>query len=1533
MKGSRVVMRSQSRKLVLEMFLVLILLKQSFLQKLLRLGGSLTTLLVPKLIVPLLPLHLLIISIFVLALISVSTSRVDAKIERIALKHDTHNELYRKPFGAVSTGEEARLRIRAKVGELESAMISYWDSARKIRIKKEMERIGQSPGGEYEYWEVFVGSDIPTVLWYHFILRGAGDPIYYGDSGQDGGLGRASAKVPDDFQLTIFDQHFKTPHWMKNAITYQIFPDRFYDGNPTNNRAAEERGFRGNEPLEYWRWNELPDNPREAGVNPNYRGDGIWNNDFFGGDLRGIIQKLDYLQSLGVKAIYFNPIFEAVSNHKYDTADYENIDRMFGTNADFLELAYEVKKRGMHLILDGVFNHLGDDSRYFDRYGKWSDLGVYEAWLEGRKKESPFSDWFVIKPDGSYECWWGFDSLPVIQALGGSELNVDSYADYIIRDEDSIARRWVKDGSSGWRLDVSGDVTQDFWAAFRKYLKGEKELPSFPNGEPIMIAENWHDASEDLLGDTFDSTMNYCFRNAVIDFILNGNAEAFDAALTEIYEDYPKEAFYVMMNLLGSHDTARIKKMFGDIEPGLFADLDRAVGKTSAEIKEINQLAAARLKLAAIFQMSYPGSPTIYYGDEVGLTGHKDPDCRRPFPWEQVTPDNTILSHYKKLAEIRNNNQVLKTGELVTLYAQGGTYAIGRKLLGERDAIGRTEYILNYYTGEKLRIADHNALAIVILSKTGEEELCLDLSEFARDGVVFVDRLNENREYTVRDGTIILSISPMWGAILVTKDNQDIVPPHPPVALAVAEEDRRVSLSWKPVTDAVFYDVFRTPIPGGHYTKVAEGLTEPQFTDTEVENLQRYFYTVTAIDEAGNQSTMSDYIVAVPSMPIEKAEVRHFSLVDDPGATGKHLIGVGNEVKELYADVYVPSVTEESGRGEGIIAQFGFGQNPDPATWIWIPAYYIGDIGNTDEYTGSFIPDRLGEWFISIRFSTNLGMSWKVATHPDGAYPRFTVISTTDLTSPQVPNLAEPDILHRMNAPSFVVLNFSLLFTEDVHHLELLRQGKGQDWQRIAILGTDDTSYLDEEVMDGTEYRYQIIAVDSSFNRGASKVVSVIPGPLILTKKAPSVAALSEVSPTIDGVVTEMKEWDKAIQFKGEGLLEKFFIGYGTHHLYLRADTITLPSEWIGKEYRLILYIGFYTGLEDGIPINALTRFGKEEIGFPLTQLVQLRFENVDTQGRGNVFRFVANGMEDWGFTSQIRLLRERIARVGDITEIQIPYKSLGIEPTEELIVWTRLTLEEEGKMLGTAPTQPLMAKIPARVSGQQITSFSDPVGDDHGPGTFVYATNPVFDAEGLFDLTEYTIFDQEGSWLLIFEFAALPNPWKAPFGFSHPILNIYMDVKPGGETSTHKDGDAMQVQFSKEYPWDVFIKVTGWPDYGRLLATTEGEEYQINVSSDPSKRLVIVSIPKELLPTISGAHYVIVADQDGYSPDHIRPVGRTAGEWTGGGNTAPMVAPLVFDYLAPSGYTQEEILTSYNIKTKEFATLVPIVVKSKERG
>jgi len=694
----------------------------------------------------------------------------DGSIRADLLHHDTYSLDYRTPFEAVPTGQEVTLRLQAGKGDLKTVTLLL-NKATVIRGAARYETPVQSIAmslkatktidgvGDVDIWEGAFTLTEPALYGYKFRLN---DFKEYGDDSKSGGTGATTIQGAAFFPLTVYDAAFATPNWLKEAIIYQIFPDRFFNGNPANDGAKTTA--RGTEPVTLKKWDELPGIPN---VNDN---DTFFNNDFFGGDLEGIRQKLDYLQSLGVTVLYLNPIFTAASNHKYDPGNYEQIDPMFGTEEEWNAFAAELQKRGMHLMLDGVFNHVGDDSMYFDRYGKYDNVGAYEYWARVygimNEKNAPLTDaqrmaeaqfasegkplapyapqtWFKIENAQEnehfrYEGWSGYDSLPVIQAPAGadaavpheSELNNRTWAEYILTSDDAIAKRWIKRGASGWRLDVAPEIDAAFWRELRKQIKSL----TLPNGEaPALLAETFQDASYFFLGDQFDSVMNYAFRHAVQKVLLiDGDAAAAAAVLRGLQQSYPKEAMYSLMNLIGSHDTARALYLLGGGEDtGVLAEKGKHFDY---------ELGKQRLKLAATFQMGYPGAPTMYYGDEVGLFGSRDPDCRRPFPWG--SEDQDILAHYRKAAEVRTEHKELFAhGELLTLYAEGDVYVYAR-------------------TSEK------QAAMIAINRGNAAKEVALTLPEtFANRA--FSDQLDPAYRTTVSGQTLTLSLPAMTGRMLI----------------------------------------------------------------------------------------------------------------------------------------------------------------------------------------------------------------------------------------------------------------------------------------------------------------------------------------------------------------------------------------------------------------------------------------------------------------------------------------------------------------------------------------------------------------------------------------------------------------------------------------------------------------------------------------------------------------------------------------------------------------------------------------------
>lgn len=470
--------------------------------------------------------------------------------------------------------------------------------------------------------------------------------LYFYDISFDGINGKIS--ICKDEQLTVYDEGFTTPEWLKGGIIYQIFVDRFCRGGevPIRNDAVMITDWENGEP-EY----------------AKERGGRIPNNSFFGGTLYGVAEKLDYIASLGVNCIYLCPVFEAYSNHKYDTADYEKIDEMFGGEEAFDLLIKRADKLGIRIILDGVFNHTGDDSKYFNRYGKYGKSGAYND------TDSPYYNWYTFRDyPTDYECWWDIDILPRVKS------DDPSYKEYMFS-ENGIIRRYLRRGISGWRLDVADELSDEFLAELRSAARSEKN-------DALVLGEVWEDASNKisydkrksyLQGRELDSVMNYVMRDAIISFVKNGDAELFANKTVSLYHNYPKCVSDVLMNVLGTHDTGRILNELGASFPEGMTNDEACAFKLS---KEAKSLAKERLKSAWLICSTVPGVPCIYYGDEAGMEGWGDPFCRRPFPWGRE--DKELTEYYRAVGSFRRRNDVYRDGIYKVEYAQAALLVFSR---------------------------------------------------------------------------------------------------------------------------------------------------------------------------------------------------------------------------------------------------------------------------------------------------------------------------------------------------------------------------------------------------------------------------------------------------------------------------------------------------------------------------------------------------------------------------------------------------------------------------------------------------------------------------------------------------------------------------------------------------------------------------------------------------------------------------------------------------------------------------------------
>lgn len=502
-------------------------------------------------------------------------------------------------------------------------------------------------GDYHEYWELHFSATTPGLYFYHFELDTPWGKSLIMNTGN--GIGDFSAQG-NEFQQTVYDKNFKTPDFLKGGIIYQIFPDRFYHSGAEKKNMPSTRILR--------RWGETP-YWKEEQMN------GIWNNDYFGGDLKGIEEKLPYIADLGVNCIYINPIFEAHSNHRYDTADYEKIDPLLGTEEDLKALCKTAKEKyGISIILDGVFSHTGCDSKYFNLYNHYNTLGAYNS------TESPYFSWykFINWPD-DYHAWWGIKLLPEVIEED------ESYRNYICG-KDGILRKWLRCGISGWRLDVADELPDIFLDDLRKAVKEENE-------NAVIIGEVWEDATNKfaygqrrkyLLGEELDSVMNYPFADAVLNFVRYGHGEYFFNSVMNIVENYPPQVLNVLMNHIGTHDTERaITRLAGPDNEGRGRDWQFA----NNELPSYDYLKGiSMMKMASLIQFTLPGVPSIYYGDEIGMQGMKDPFNRACMQWDNHNEE--LLKWYKRLGQIRNGAKALIDGEFVPVFCENSAIAYER---------------------------------------------------------------------------------------------------------------------------------------------------------------------------------------------------------------------------------------------------------------------------------------------------------------------------------------------------------------------------------------------------------------------------------------------------------------------------------------------------------------------------------------------------------------------------------------------------------------------------------------------------------------------------------------------------------------------------------------------------------------------------------------------------------------------------------------------------------------------------------------
>ncbi len=1022
-------------------------------------------------------------------------------VEWDGVRHDSRDTLYRTPGGAVPAGTPVTLRLRTFHDDVTAVTLRLYDAnaAGQRLIPMQRAAAGVScyqadlDDETCDFWAATVEDDEPNNLWYRFIVTDGGDTDYYADntSALDGGQGLTTDDAVDQsYALTVYDPDFAAPQWARSAVIYQIFPDRFRNGNPSND--PQDGDERYDDPAIFLPWGTLPEgycrNYADGEANCPWRFDNTppatsptkeqpRGRDYYGGDLAGVTSQLDYLKLAGVTAIYFNPIFYAKSNHRYDTADYYQIDPYLGTLQDFKTLVTESKKRGIKIILDGVYNHMSSDSPLFDRYQHFGTVGACEA------GNSAYRQWFNFRPptgsepqacapstpggdDTYYNGWFGFDSIPEIKKSN------PAVQDYFLNDPNSVTRYWLDQGAAAWRLDVMGDASfpNGYWEAFREIVKQED-----PNA--LIIGELWQKDGtllRFLRGDRADTTMNYRLRDAVIGLLAPGSFDSkgfgdsgrviepseFAARIEAIREDYPDAAFYTLMNLLDSHDTERIR---WTLTPG--AETIAAKEQNAANVAAGKQ----RQRLASLIQYTMPGAPTVYYGDEAGMTGDDDPDDRRTFPWPDQggSVDSSMLAHYRSLAQVRSHSPALTEGDLRVLLADDAadTTAYGRKTTKE-------------------------AAVVAINRSAATRTLDIPVAGYLPNGTTLLKVYGVGNSatgsVTVSQGKLTVTLNPLSGLILAGA-KLDLLAPANPSGLSVSSEgSHQVGLAWGAVSGAAGYNVYRSPLSGGGWVKVnASPITGTSYTDTGLRNARTYYYVVTALDAPGNESGHSNQVSALPHDTIGWANLQW-------PPSMQHTISTTDRTDDAYGQVWIDGVTGAPGATEGLLAQLGFGPDgSNPAgnnQWTWVDARFNTDAGNNDEFAASLLPEATGTYDYAYRYSTTNGREWVYADQDgigNGYSPAqagsLTVNSSGDTSAPAVPTG-----LHVVSeSPAGIELTWNAITGDSSLYGYEVRRAAGAGGPYTTLALVTGTSYTDTGIAEGATYYYVVRAVDSSFNRSA----------------------------------------------------------------------------------------------------------------------------------------------------------------------------------------------------------------------------------------------------------------------------------------------------------------------------------------------------------------------------------------------------------------------------------------------------------------
>jgi len=580
----------------------------------------------------------------------------------LSVEHNASRPIFRRPYGAVCCGDELEFAFRLMSGKIRKAVLVLWSD--DFREEYPMEERGT-------FYRVSLNApDTAAAMWYCFRIE-TDDSSHWLCPDSTGYIGRLFGYEAGGFRLTVYLKNYETPAWFRQSVMYQIYPDRFAFSDDDTARKGIEYHQKLHQTPELHKSLDEPVRYQARPFEENYSPD-----DFYGGTLKGIEEKLPYIKDLGVNCIYLNPIVEARSNHRYDASDYMKVDPILGTNEDFASLCQKAESMGIRIMLDGVFSHTGADSVYFNRYGNYSVRGACQS------KDSEFYPWYDFKsyPD-KYRCWWGFEDLPEVDELNRQ------WQDFVISGENSVVKSWLRNGAAGWRLDVADELPDEVLALIRTYAKAEKpDAPILGEvWEDAVIKESYGGRRNYALGYSLDSVMNYPFRTAVLDFC-HWRINAYDLRDFFIGQqmNYPKPMYYSLMNLVGSHDTDRVRSALAtDV---VLRSISREAQLEVQFTDEALERAVELEKLCAVIQFAIPGVPDIYYGDEQGMCGINDPFNRMPFK----EGDKNLHDFYAGLAKTRRNAPVLSTGEALFMAYNADILLILRYAKGGKDAFGES---------------------------------------------------------------------------------------------------------------------------------------------------------------------------------------------------------------------------------------------------------------------------------------------------------------------------------------------------------------------------------------------------------------------------------------------------------------------------------------------------------------------------------------------------------------------------------------------------------------------------------------------------------------------------------------------------------------------------------------------------------------------------------------------------------------------------------------------------------------------------